>query len=143
MVSAETSPMQIRRIDLQSIQFRRGQQPPSTDRDELSYKLGIQQSVKIHDEDSSEALVKLSLKIDWETDNPPFELAMTYLAFVSQDGSLSDEDFKGRCRSRVAESMLSQIRPFVSRLMFESGKDFRLPLLDLNELSYTSEQAAW
>ncbi len=137
MTDVELSPVQIREIALQSVHFERG--AGGSDSEETDYELGLEIGVGFREDDPDEALVKVAVKVDWNTETPPFELSLGYLAFVTHDGSLERENFEKICQSRITVIMLGMLRPFVSRLMSEAKEKFQLPLLDLRKLAATPE----
>lgn len=140
MSNVELSPVQINEINLQSVHFELGTGIPSNESEALNYELNFEVGVGFREDNRDKALVKVMVSVDWEAETPPFELSVSYLGFVSQDGSFEQEDFEKICRSRITMIILGQLRPFVSRLMSEAKEDFRLPLLDLRKLTEKSDQ---
>lgn len=140
MTDVELSPVQISEINLQSVHFDRGTGLSATDSDELEYELNFEVGVGFREDAPQKALVKVSVSVDWDAEDPPFEFSVSYLAFVTQDGSFEQEEFEKICRSRVTTLILGMLRPFVTRLMSEANEDFQLPLLDLRKLTESEAQ---
>ena len=134
MTNVELSPIQIANLSLHSVHFERADESLAEGVDESDYELSVSIAIGQPEHEPNDAIVRLVIEVDWEETPSPFQLSIEYRAFVRQDGSLDDEDFKRICRARITTIMLGSLRPMVRRLMSEADEPFRLPLFDLREL---------
>ncbi|MBY9079571.1 protein-export chaperone SecB [Paenibacillus sp. CGMCC 1.18879] len=95
----------------------------------ISIRIGLEIRSQILDEDTAEIFLRTTL--DFEDDGP-FYIKIVYRGVCSQNGNLTEEEFKSQAEDQTVPLLLPYVREYVSDVITRMGyPPYYLPTMDV------------